>query len=170
MTQTLPTDVHTQTLGVLLETAQSHQDLADDSLKRLHAHTQSIDGVVRDEIRRVLIAELGELVEYINKAVYSLNGLCRVAQLRTLWCGAALSICPALVVSTVVWWWLPSPTKIDQLRDQQQQLSDNLERLRQSGARLDLRHCGNPERLCVRVDRRAGAFGQQSDYLIVEGY
>jgi hypothetical protein len=157
-------------LGMLLESAQSLQDLADDSLKRLQAHTQSLDGVVRDEIHRTLIAELGELVEHLDRAAYSLKTLSRVVQLRSLWCGVVLTACPALVVSWIVWWWLPSPTQIAGLRVEQERLSDNLERLRQSGARVDLRHCGNPERLCVRVDRHAGSFGQQADYLVVEGY
>ncbi|HWW22076.1 MAG TPA: hypothetical protein VNZ06_14850 [Steroidobacteraceae bacterium] len=170
MTDLPAADPDTLKLGMLLEAAQSHQELADDSLKRLQAHTQGLDGVVRDEIRRALIAELGDLVEHLNRAAYSLRALSRVAQLRTVWCGAVLSACPALVVSLLVWWWLPSGDQISKLRIQQQQFADNLEYLRRNGAQIDLRHCGNPARLCVRVDRQAGAFGQQADYLIVQGY
>jgi hypothetical protein len=33
-----------------------------------------------------------------------------------------------------------------------------------------LRHCGDTSRLCVRIDRRAPVYGEQSDYLVVRGY
>ena len=170
MTDHPVTDPQTMKLGMLLEAAQSHQELADDSLRRLQAHTQGLDGVVRDEIRRVVIAELAELVELCNKAAHSLKELGRAAQIRSVWSGAVLSAGPAVVVSVLAWWWLPTPGQIATLRAQQRQLSDNLQQLSQSGARIDLRHCGNPARWCVRVDRHAPAFGQQADYLIVEGY
>jgi hypothetical protein len=170
MTERLPVNPETMKLGLLLETAQSHQDLADDSLKRLQAHTQGLDGVVRDEVRRALIAELGELVDHSTKAVESLKALSRIAQLRAVWCSAVLTALPAACVGLLLWWWLPSPSRILQLGAQQQQLAATIARLTQSGGRIDLRSCGTPARLCVRVDRRAPSFGEQSDYLIVQGY
>jgi hypothetical protein len=170
MTDHPPADPATMKLGLLLETAQSHQELADDSLKRLQAHTQGLDGVVRDEIRRAVVAELAELVEHCNRAAQSFKVLSRVVQVRTVWSGAVLGALPAVVTSAFMWWWLPSPAQIASLRAQQQQLTDNLQRLNQLGGRIDLRHCGNPERWCVRVNRSAPAFGQQADYLIVGGY
>jgi hypothetical protein len=35
---------------------------------------------------------------------------------------------------------------------------------------VDLRHCGSDQRWCVRVDRKAPAYGEQGDYLVVKGY
>jgi hypothetical protein len=163
-------DPQTMKLGLLLETAQSHQDLADDSLKRLQAHTQGLDAVVRDEIRRAVIAELADLVEHCNGAAQGLKALGRAVQLRTVWCSAVLCAVPAVLVSVLVWWWLPRPERIAALRAQQQQLSDNLAQLSRSGGRIELRNCGTPARLCVKVDRRAPAFGPQADYLVVQGY
>src|SRR5579863_7856981 len=48
-------------LGLLMESAQAHQKLAEGQLQRLRAHTQDLDGVVRDEIRRTLVEELRAL-------------------------------------------------------------------------------------------------------------
>ena len=47
--------------GLLMETAQTHQSLADAALQRLRTHTQDLDAVVRDEIRRTLVEELRSL-------------------------------------------------------------------------------------------------------------
>ena len=38
--------------GLLMESAQAHQKLAETHSEQLRAHTQDLDGVVRDEIRR----------------------------------------------------------------------------------------------------------------------
>jgi hypothetical protein len=157
-------------IGLLLETAQNHQDLADDTLKRLHSHAQGLDSVVRDEVRRALIAELGELVDQSTRAARALRALEQAAQLRAVWCSAVLTALPGAIVSMLLWWWLPTPAQISVLRAQQQQLSTTNARLTQSGGRIDLRNCGSPARLCVRVDRQAPSFGERSDYLIVQGY
>ena len=51
-------DETTMKFGLLMESAQAHQKLAETHLERLRAHTQDLDGVVRDEIRRTLVEEL----------------------------------------------------------------------------------------------------------------
>lgn len=170
MTDRLPVDPETMKLGLLLETAQSHQEIADDTLKRLQAHTQGLDEVVRDEVRRVLVNELSEVVEQSTKASQALRTLERTAQLRAVWVSAILTALPGGIGALTVWWWLPTPNQILALRSEQQQLSATIARLTQNGARIDLRHCGDAARLCVRVDRHAPSFGVQSDYFIVQGY
>ena len=47
--------------GLLMESAQAHQKLAETHLTKLLAHTQGLDDVVRDEIRRTLIEEFQAL-------------------------------------------------------------------------------------------------------------
>jgi hypothetical protein len=163
-------DPETMKLGLLLETAQSHQDIADDSLKRLHAHTQGLDDVVRAEVRRVMVAELSAVVEQAARASHALKMLERAAQLRAVWVSALLIALPAAIGAAAVWWWLPTPHQIAALQSQRQQLSATIASLTLSGGRIDLRHCGDAARLCVRVDRHAPSFGTQSDYLIVQGY
>jgi hypothetical protein len=165
----LPSQNRTVSIGLLMETAQGHQELAEDSLKRLQQHTQGLDDVVRDTIRRTMIAELGSLIEHSNRTIESLAGLQRRLQLRTLWSGALLSAVPALLAGLCMWWVVPSPERLLALRAQQQQLLESMQRLTASGAQLDLRQCGTPARLCVRVDRHAPGYGEHADYLIAQG-
>jgi hypothetical protein len=77
---------------------------------------------------------------------------------------------PSGVLLLLLSWWLPAPGQIAALRAEQEQLATSVARLTASGGRIDLRHCGDSARLCVRVDRRAPAYGEQSDYLVVRGY
>lgn len=170
MTDHLPVDPDTMKIGLLLDTAQNHQDLADDALKRLHSHAQGLDTVVRDEVRRALISELGELVDQSTRAVRALRSLEQAAHLRAVWCSTVLAALPGAMASMLLWWWLPSAGQISLLRAQQQELSAVNARLTQSGGRIDLRNCGSPARLCVRVDRHAPSFGERSEFMIVQGY
>jgi hypothetical protein len=157
-------------LGLLMETAHSHQDLIDGSLRQLQAHTQGLDEVVRDEIRRVFVAELGELMGESGRAAVVLRGLARAATVRVAWWSALIGFVPSGMLALLVWWWLPAPAQIAALRAEQERLSAGVARLADSGGRIDLRRCGDPSRLCVRIDRHAPAYGEQSDYLVVRGY
>ena len=46
-----PLDDATLKLGLLMEGAQVQQKAAETQLEKLRAHTEDLDGVVRDEIR-----------------------------------------------------------------------------------------------------------------------
>jgi hypothetical protein len=70
----------------------------------------------------------------------------------------------------LAWWLLPSPNEITALRATRDDLASAVARLEQRGARVDLRRCGGTNRLCVRVDRKAPAYGEAGDYLVVKGY
>jgi hypothetical protein len=48
-------------LGLLMETAQTHQKLAEALIEKLKEHTQGLDAVVRDQLRRVFIEEFKDL-------------------------------------------------------------------------------------------------------------
>jgi hypothetical protein len=86
-----------------------------------------------------------------------------------LWSTLA-ALVPGIIVALILWWWLPSPAQIAALRSQHAQLAAAVARLSGGGGRIDLRRCGDASRLCVRIDRHAPAYGEQSDYLIVQGY
>jgi hypothetical protein len=68
-------------------------------------------------------------------------------------------------------WLLPSHAR-DRitLTAKRDELSLAIAHLEERGGRIDLRRCGDHGRYCVRVDRKAPAFGPQADYLIVAGY
>jgi len=163
-------DDHTVKLGLLMEAAHSHQELVDGSLRQLQAHARGLDEVVRDEIRRIMSAELAELMDEAAKAAEVLRALGRAATLRAALWSTLAALVPGIMVSLILWCWLPSPAQIAALRTQHAQLAAAVARLSGGGGRVDLRRCGDTSRLCVRIDRHAPAYGEQSDYLIVQGY
>src|SRR5258708_40242791 len=66
-------DDATLKVGLLMESAQAHQTLAEGQLERLRAHTQDLDGVVRDEIRLTLGEEPQALPAEATRATRSLE-------------------------------------------------------------------------------------------------
>ncbi len=156
--------------GLLLESAQTHQKLVEENLQRLKVHTQDLDGIVREEIRRTLIDEMQALNTETRGAMQALQAMRRAVGLRTaLWTAAVTMGCVA-APAALLWSLTPSPAEILALRAQRDALTANLERLSQQGARVDWRRCGEARRLCVRVERSGAAFGEAGDYFIVKGY
>lgn len=157
-------------LGLLLQTAQAHQQLVDRSLSRLEAHTQGLDTVVREEIRRTFVAECGALVEEAGRAADALAHLQRRARRHLVGTGALFAALSAGALLLVLWRLMPSGEQLAALRAQRAQLAAGVAQLAASGGRMQLRRCGSARRLCVRVDRQEPAYGEAADYLIVEGY
>ena len=157
-------------LGLLMEAAQAQQRLGQESLERLAAHTRDLDAIVRDEIRRTVAEELGSVASESRRAAQSLQSLRRSANVRVLlWTVSIAAVCSAVGMGEV-YWMLPSQREIAALRARRDALADNISRLEQHGGMLDVRTCGAPTRLCVRVDRNAPAYGPAADYLVVKGY
>jgi hypothetical protein len=163
-------DETTMKFGLLMESAQAHQKMAESHLERLRAHTQDLDDVVRDEIRRTLVDELGELTAESRRAAQALKGMKRAAHLRGLVFSISTVVLSMAIPSGLAYWLLPSPAQIEVLRAQRNELQANVARLEQSGGRIDWRHCGERARLCVHVDRGAPTYGDKADYFIVKGY
>lgn len=163
-------DDTTMKFGLLMESAQAHQKLAEAHLEQLRAHTQDLDGVVREEIRRTLIEELREVTAESNRAVHALRGVKRAASIRGLILSAAAATLSTAAPIAIARWILPSPAQIDALRARRDQLAVNVSQLEQQGGRIEWRHCGESARLCVHVDRAAPAYGEKGDYLVVKGY
>jgi hypothetical protein len=160
----------TMQVGLLMESAQTHQKLAETQLEKLRMHTQDLDGVVRDEIRRTLIQELSMLTAETARATRALEKIRRSAARRgALWSIGAAAVC-ALAPLAVAHWALPSASEIASLRAQQDQLSLSIAKLKAQGGGIDWRRCGEAKRLCVRVDRKAPAFGEKADYYVIQGY
>jgi hypothetical protein len=163
-------DETTMKFGLLMESAQAHQKLAETHLERLRAHTQDLDGVVREEIRRTLVEELQELTAESNRAAHALRAMKRAAGMRGLILSAAAATLSTAAPLAIARWVLPSPDQIDALRARRDQLAANVSRLEQQGGRIEWRRCGESARLCVHVDRTAPAYGDKGDYFVVKGY
>lgn len=157
-------------LGLLVETAEAHQQLIAAMLEKLRQQTQGLDAVVRQEIRRTLLEELQGIRTESERAADSLRRVQRAANIRVALWTVGITLMCALASIAVAWWYLPSSTEIAGLRQQRDELVAGVERLDKLGGRADLQHCGDERRLCVRVDLNAGRFGKHSDYYVIKGY
>lgn len=163
-------DDATMKVGLLMESAQAHQKSAEAQLEKLRAHTQDLDGVVRDEIRRTLVEELRALTAEATRACQALQKIRGAGKLRgAAWSLVAAILCLGSVIG-VGRLAFPSASEIASLRARRDELVANLKTLEQQGGRIDWRRCGEARRLCVRVDRKAPTYGERSDYFVIDGY
>lgn len=163
-------DDATMKVGLLMESAQAHQKLAESQIEKLRVHTQDLDSVVRDEIRRTLVEELQGLTAEAARATRALQKIRGAARLHgAAWSLAAAVLCTVVPIG-VARWALPSAAEIAALRVRRDELATNLAKLEQQGGRMDWRRCGDRRRLCVRVDRKAPTYGDKADYFVIDGY
>jgi hypothetical protein len=163
-------DDATMKAGLLMESVQAHQKLAESHLEQLRAHTRDLDSVVRDEIRRTLIEELQSLWAESKRATEALNRIRRGATVRvSLWSIVIAILCTSIPM-VIMRWALPSGSDITALRARRDELSASVAILEGRGGRIDWRRCGERARLCVRVDRKAPTYGENADYFVVAGY
>lgn len=163
-------DDATMKFGLLMESAQAHQRLAESNLEKLRVHTQGLDMVVRDEIRRTLIEELQMLTVESKRASEVLRRLGRGAVLRGALWSIAIALLGAGVPVAIMRWALPSEHEIDLLRTRRDEMITSIAALERQGGRIEWRRCGEKARLCVRVDRSAPLYGDRGDFYVVEGY
>ncbi|HWX30979.1 MAG TPA: hypothetical protein VNZ53_26520 [Steroidobacteraceae bacterium] len=163
-------DDATMKFGLLMESAQAHQRLAESQLEKLRAHTRDLDGVVRDEIRRTLIDEMQMLTAESRRAIQVLQRIRRGAAVRTaLWCSVMAILCTGIPI-TIIRCVLPSESEIAGMRARRDELAASVAALERRGGRIEWRRCGADVRLCVRVDRKAPAYGEHADFFVVAGY
>jgi uncharacterized protein involved in exopolysaccharide biosynthesis len=163
-------DDDTLKFGLLMESAQAHQKLAEAHLEKLHTHTRDLDGVVREEIRQTFVEELRALTAEADRAARALGGMKRAANMRgVLWNLGAAILCTAIPAG-IARWTLPSAAEIAALREQRDALALSIAHLERRGGRVEWRSCGDAGRLCVRIDRKAPIYGENADYYVVKGF
>jgi hypothetical protein len=152
-----------------MESAQVHQRAAESQLDKLRAHTEELDGVVRGEIRRTLIEELQQLSTESRRAAQVLQRIRRGAAVRgALWSIVMAVLCTGIPI-TIMRWALPSESEIAGLRARRDELAASVATLERRGGGMEWRRCGVTARLCVRVDRKAPAYGEKADFYVVAG-
>jgi hypothetical protein len=156
-------------LGLLLENAHAHQRLAEDALGKLKSHVGELAGIAREEIRATMLEELGALQEESLRAAATLRRLRYAADLRVALWTLAMTALACAVPLGAAWWLLPSRAEVSSLSARRDALESAVARLKAQGGETEWRHCGGAQRLCVRVDRKAGVFGESGDFLIVKG-
>jgi hypothetical protein len=156
-------------IGLLMETAQTHQKLAEAAIEKLSQHTQALEAVARDQIQRALVDAFKTVHTEAQRAVEALRKMKREANARIAVWTLGLTIMSAAIAIVIAWWVLPTPAEIARLRTERDGLASNIATLHQRGGRADLRRCGTG-RVCVRVDLGAPRYGENSDYLVIKGY
>ena len=156
--------------GLLMESAQVHQRLAETQIDKLLAHTRGLDEVVRGEIRRTLVEEFQALRAEGDRAARALGAMKRAVHLRGFAWNFGISLLCTVIPVAIVHFTLPSRPEIAALRAQRDALAGSLAALERRGGKADWRLCGAAARLCIRIDRKAPAFGEKGEYSIVEGY
>jgi hypothetical protein len=163
-------DDETMKFGLLMESAQAHQKLAEAHLERLRAHTQDLDHVVREEIRQTLIDEFRSLTAESDRTARALRDVKRAASIRAAsWKIVVAALCTAIPCA-IAHFALPSRESVAALRTERDELARNIQRLEKRAGKVDWRNCGPSARLCVRVNRKEPAYGATGDYLVVQGY
>jgi hypothetical protein len=157
-------------VGLLMEAAETHQSLASRALERLREHTAGLDTIVREEVRHTLLEELHAVIEDSQHAREALLQLGRSVKLRFAFVTFLTLVVSAAVQAALFAWWLPSPAEVAALGAQRAELTASLALLTRQGGRVQLRRCGHEQRLCVRIDHDAPAYGQGGDYRVVQGY
>jgi len=157
-------------LGLLLESAHAHQALAETALEKLRAHAGELGNIARDEIRATLIEELHALGDDCHRATETLRRLRHVADLRVALWTLGMAALACAVPLAAAWWLLPSRSEIGSLSTRRDALEASVARLKAEGGQIELRRCGSAQRLCVRIDRGSGSYGEAGDFLIVKGY
>ncbi len=156
--------------GLLMESAQAHQKLAESQLQKLSEHTRDLDAVVRDEIRRTMVDELQMLAAETSRTTHAFERLRHSAGMRSTVGNIALVAACAVVPVLVARLTLPSAAEVAALKTRHDELTAKIAKLEQRGARIDLRLCGASRRLCVQVDLTAPRYGEKADYYVLEGY
>jgi hypothetical protein len=156
-------------LGLLMETAERHQRLAEAAIGKLNEQAQGLEAVVRDQIRRAVVEEMKIVQAETQRAVEALQRVKRAANAHVALWTIGLTAISAGMALFVAWWVLPTRAEIAALRTERDELASNVAVLNQHGARADLRRCGTGH-LCVRVDMNAPRYGDQRDYFVIRSY
>jgi hypothetical protein len=126
-------------LGLLLESAERQQKLAEAAIGKLNEQVQGLQGTVRDQIRGGVSEEMKFLQAETQRAVEALKRVKRAANARvTLWT-IGLTLISAVIALFVAWWVLPTRAEIATLRTERDELASNVAVLNQRGGRADLR-------------------------------
>ncbi len=147
-------------------------------LASVHAQQSKIHGVLAtiDSRSRDLDTTVGEAVQRALADSAGIRAADRLSQVHRAtgrrfarWSFGVVSAC-ALVPTLLSWALLPSRAQVLQARQALEQLNAGVAQLTRQGGRIELRRCGDANRLCVRVDRKSPFYGENADYIVIKGY
>ena len=164
MNSELATEAAPTELGRVLETVHAQHSQIHGMLATLDTRSRDFDSAMGEAVQRAFMDAAG------LRAAEKLSQIHRATGMRfALWSFGIVSAC-SLVPTVLTWMLMPSRSQLMQARQSLDQLSAGIARLSREGGRIDLRHCGEANRLCVRVDRKAPFYGEGADYAVIKGY
>jgi hypothetical protein len=151
-------------LDRILETVHAQQAQLHGMLASLESRSRDLDASVGEAVQRALTQPAG------LRAAEKLAQMQRASSVRLArWSFGVVSGC-ALVPALLSWMLMPSRTQLLQARQTFDQLSAAVAQLSREGGRIELRHCGAANRLCVRIDRKSPFYGESADFMVLKGY
>jgi hypothetical protein len=154
----------------LQEAAKANSRLADMALHRLEEHSRTLGPAMTEafkaSVHRSLLDGFADVHREMDSLVTRISRLYARARFRLLWMMPATVLSGLAITVAASWIYVPSPKEIAELRATVQQLESK-------GGRADLIKCVEPHkpgRLCIRVDAKAGTWGEDKDYMIIHGY
>lgn len=151
-------------LGGVLETVHAQQSQIHGLLATLESHSRDLHATLGEAVQRAFMDAAG------LRAAEKLSQVHRATGMRfARWSFGVVLAC-ALVPTILSWVLMPSRTQLIQARQTLDQMAARVSQLSREGGRIDLRHCGEADRLCVRVDRKSPFYGENADYVILKGY
>jgi hypothetical protein len=156
-------------LGLLMESAQAHQKLAEAAIAKLNEQAKGFESLATHQIERALGEALKSVHAQTQSLFETLQRAKRAANLRSALWALGTTAAAIGVALFVAWCVLPTAAELTALRSERDELAANVAVLDHRGARADIRRCG-ARHLCVRVDLEAPRYGEGSDYLIIKGY
>ena len=154
---------------------QEHERLQRSIAGLNHAGAE-LQREVRGAAKGAVETALAGLDQEIHQAQRLLGELERFSLWRAAWQQLMVAFVAIVITLIAVWWYVPSVGEMDQLRAERAQLQASIAELAAHGGRIQLSQCahrGERKRLCVRVNAKAGRFGDARRgqvYMIAEGY
>ena len=165
--------------------ARGVQALERSTRAAVHAAvTESLAGAAGEGVAAVqtatrpLLGQLAGVTERAGQAETALRGVVLWASWRLLgWVVGAVATLVLLgwLASTAVLWWDMNAIGAAQVRKAQleaavAELAANHDAWEKAGMLGKLGQCGPKAKPCIRVDENGGAFGDQADYRVIQGY
>jgi hypothetical protein len=147
----------------LAEMIHAQKSQIDGLLAALDARSGNLDAAVGDAVQRALDAAGIQASERIAR-LHRATGV-RFAR----WSFGVVSAC-AMVPAVLSWFLMPSQAQLLRARQTRDELTATVAQLAREGGRIELRHCGEANRLCVRVERKLPLYGEGADFMVLKGY
>lgn len=154
--------------GLLMEAAEAHQQLTAAALARLDAVTRTLEPAVRDAVTKAALEEFRHMHEETKRTAQALKRLRGGLTWNIGLLACLMSAASAGVLLAAIYFagglnsYSAAPAG---LRGDPAALAE----VGRRGLLVEVALCGEPRRVCVRVEPKAGVFGARKDQMVAGG-